>query len=99
MIWFSNNHEMMTKIRKKYQKNFSKEDMLPETNEVFKKMQSDLVKKTILDEYTKCASHFESLKDLEPKTESASQIERDLGRTFPKNEFFKVKNTGFLKLR
>jgi len=39
------------------------------------------------------------LKDLEPKTESASQIERDLGRTFPKNEFFKVKNTGFLKLR
>ena len=49
-----------------------------------------MVKKTILDEYTKCANHFESLKDLEPKTESASQIERDLGITFPKNEFFTI---------
>jgi hypothetical protein len=38
MIWFSNNHEMMTKIRKKYQENFSKEDMLPEKLDDFKKM-------------------------------------------------------------
>ena len=57
------------------------------------------MKQTISSEYKKCKNHFNSLKGLEPKTESAQQIERDLGRTFPKNEFFKEGNTGFLKLR
>ena len=35
----------------------------------------------------------------DPKPESATQIERDLGRTFPKNEFFQVKKKGYIKLR
>lgn len=42
----------------------------------------------ILDEYDKCKKHYKSLKKLKPKQESALQIERDLGRTFPKNQFF-----------
>ena len=54
---------------------------------------------TIVSEYKKCKNHFKSLKGLEPKEESAQQIERDLNRTFPKNQFFKVNNKGYLKLR
>ena len=53
----------------------------------------------IIEEYKKCKKHYKSLRQLEPKPESACQIERDLGRTFPKNDFFKVGNRGNRKLR
>lgn len=43
------------------------------------------VTQIILSEYEKCKKHYKSLKKLEPKLESALQIDRDLGRTFPKN--------------
>mgnify|MGYP002635520438 CR=1 FL=1 len=39
------------------------------------------------------------MKILDPKEESALQIERDLGRTFPKNEYFHKGKPGFKKLR
>jgi hypothetical protein len=39
-------------------------------------------------EYAKCKAQYKSLLMLQPQTESALQIERDLGRTFPKNAFF-----------
>lgn len=40
-------------------------------------------------EYLKCKKHYQSLKKLEPRGETVTQIERDLKRTFPKNDFFK----------
>ena len=36
---------------------------------------------------------------MEPRNESALQIERDLGRTYPRNPYFKRDTEGFLKLR
>lgn len=47
-----------------------------------------------MEEYQKCENHFNSLKGLDPAPESATQIERDLGRTFPMNEYFKAGNPG-----
>lgn len=47
------------------------------------------MKSAILEEYATCKIHFKSLTSLQPKHESSLQIERDLGRTFPKNPFFK----------
>ena len=57
------------------------------------------IKSTILEEYATCKTHFKSLLSLEPKIESGLQIDRDLGRTFPKNPFFKQGEKGFIKLR
>ena len=45
--------------------------------------------KIINSEYDKCKSTYKQLRKLEPKNESSLQIERDLNRTFPKNNFFK----------
>ena len=42
-----------------------------------------------MEEFQKCDNHFQSLKGLDPEPISATQIERDLGRTFPLNPFFK----------
>lgn len=36
---------------------------------------------------------------LDPSPESATQIERDLGRTFPINKYFKTGEKGQVKLR
>lgn len=52
----------------------------------------------INEEYEKCKKHYRSLKKLEPRHETVVQIERDLKRTFPKNEFFKS-SRGQKKLR
>ena len=46
------------------------------------------IKSLILTEYEKCRQQYKLLKKLKPKDESEMQIERDLSRTFPKNEFF-----------
>jgi hypothetical protein len=72
-MWFANNREMLQKIRKKVSSKEIDEDEV------------EVMRETILSEYKKCKNHFNSLKGLEPKEESAQQIERDLGRTFPKN--------------
>lgn len=53
----------------------------------------------INEEYQKCKVHYKSLKKLQPKQETITQIERDLSRTFPKNEFFEDGNKGQKKLR
>lgn len=57
------------------------------------------VSSIIIDEYNKCKSHYKSLRLLEPKSESSLQIDRDLNRTFPKNDYFKVGSRGYRKLR
>jgi hypothetical protein len=58
-----------------------------------------LIKQTIQEEYKKCKIHFKSLNKLDPSPESATQIERDLGRTFPINPYFKIGENGYVKLR
>ena len=57
------------------------------------------VSQIILTEYEKCKKHYKSLKKLEPKQDAALQIDRDLGRTFPKNTFFNQGQPGYKKLR
>ena len=56
-------------------------------------------KQTILEEYETCKTHYKSLTKLEPKLESGLQIDRDLGRTFPKNPYFRPGEKGYKKLR
>lgn len=46
------------------------------------------MRQTILEEYEKCKNHYQSLRLMEPEAKSATQIERDLGRTFPLNPYF-----------
>ena len=53
----------------------------------------------IMEEFQKCENHFKSLKSLDPEPESATQIERDLGRTFPLNPHFKAGQPGYESLR
>ena len=52
-----------------------------------------------MDEYDKCKRHYDSLKLMDPEPESATQIERDLGRTFPVNEYFMSGAKGYTRLR
>ena len=53
----------------------------------------------ILDEYHKCKKVYRNLKLLKPKRlETQIQIDRDLSRTFPKNDYFKGSGGGQKKL-
>jgi len=68
---------LIQKIKRKYQN----ENITPGGDD-------ETVIKLILEEYSKNKVYFKRLISLDPKEESALQIERDLGRTFPKNVFF-----------
>lgn len=57
------------------------------------------MKQTISEEYQKLKNHYKSLKLMEPSQESKVQIERDLGRTFPKHEYFQSGSKGIKQLR
>jgi hypothetical protein len=65
-----------------------------------RKSSSENVQDVILEEYMKCKKAYRSLKDLKPKRiESEIQIDRDLSRTFPKNDYFKPGSRGHQKLQ
>ena len=58
------------------------------------------VQDVILDEYLKCKKAYQSLKLLTPKRyETCIQIDRDISRTFPKNDYFKSGGAGQKKLK
>ena len=50
-------------------------------------------------EYLSCKKLYKQLLELDPNEESAIQIEKDLNRTFPLNDFFKEDKKGFKRLR
>ena len=88
VTWFAGN-VLIAKIKRRLKQVQNTNDAKAHSQQI-----SHNIKQTILEEYQKCDNHFNSLKGLDPAPESATQIDRDLGRTFPMNEYFKAGNGG-----
>jgi hypothetical protein len=59
----------------------------------------NVVRDVILQQYDRNLESFKNICLLEPKPESQQQIDKDLGRTFPRHEFFMDRQRGYQQLR
>lgn len=94
MRWFVET-VLLNKIKKKLR---TSRDFALRTKDLSYSDKDEIVK-IIKDEYLGCKKQYKQLLKMEPSEESAIQIEKDLNRTFPLNDFFKEDRKGFKRLR